>query len=70
MKTTEHLFQSITYQKYCTPIDRKIFFDMPLKNAERTYKQIIEMGRNNDYRTVNSLDYKYFSKHYKLIAID
>ena len=52
MKTTEHLFQSITYQKYCTPIDRKIFFDMPLKNAERTYKQIIEMGRNNDYRTL------------------
>ena len=51
-------------------IDGKTFFDMPIKNAEETYKQIIEMGRNNDDTTGNLLDYEYFSKHYKLIAID
>ena len=28
------------------------------------------MGRNNDYTTGNLLDNEYFSKHYKLIAID
>ena len=28
------------------------------------------MGRNNDYTTGSLLDYEYFSKHYKLIAID
>ena len=28
------------------------------------------MGRNNDYTTGNLLDYEYFSKHYKSIAID
>ena len=28
------------------------------------------MSRNNDYTTGNLLDYKYFSKHYKLIAIN
>ena len=28
------------------------------------------MGSNNDYTTGNSLDYEYFLKHYKLIAID
>ena len=28
------------------------------------------MVRNNDFTTRNLLDYKYFSKHYKLIAID
>ena len=28
------------------------------------------MGRNNDYTTGNLLDYKYFSKYRKLIAID
>ena len=28
------------------------------------------MSRNNDYTTVNLLDYEYFSEHYKLIAID
>ena len=28
------------------------------------------ISKNNDYTTVNLLDYEYFSKHYKLIAID
>ena len=51
-------------------IDGKSLFDMPIKNNEETYKQIIEMGRNNDYTTGNLLDYDYFSKHYKVIAID
>ena len=51
-------------------INGKSFFDMSIKNGEETYEQIIEMGRNNDYTTGNLLDYEYFSKHYKLIAID
>ena len=28
------------------------------------------MGRNNDHTIGNLLDYEYFSKHYKLVAID
>ena len=28
------------------------------------------MSKNNDYTTGNLLGYEYFSKHYKLIAID
>ena len=51
-------------------IDGKSFFDMPIKNEEETYEQMIEMERSNDYTTGNLLDYEYFSKHYKLIAID
>ena len=51
-------------------IDGKSFFGTPIKNDEETYKQIIEMGRNNDYMSGNFLDYEYFSKHYKLTAID
>ena len=51
-------------------VDGKSFFDTPIKNDDETYEQIIEMRRNNDYTTSNSLDYEYFSKHYKLIAID
>ena len=43
---------------------------MHIKNAEETYEQIIEMGRNNDYMTGNLFDYEYFSKHYKIIVID
>ena len=31
---------------------------------------MIEMGRNNNCTTSNLLDYEYFLKQYKLIAID
>ena len=51
-------------------INGKSFFEIPMKNCEETYKHIIEMGGNNDYATSNLLDYEYFSKHYKLLAID
>ena len=34
------------------------------------YEKIISIGKNNDYATGNLLDYEYFSKHYKIIAID
>ena len=43
---------------------------MTIKDDEETCEQIIEMTRNNDYMTGNLIDYEYFSKHYKLIAID
>ena len=32
-------------------------------------KKNIEISKNNDDTTGNLLDYEYFSKHYKLIAI-
>ena len=51
-------------------MDRKSFFDRQIKNKEETYEQIIEMGRNNDCTTGNLLDYEYFSKPHKFIAID
>ena len=51
-------------------IDGKSFFEIPLKNKEEAYEAIIEMSKNNDYTTGNLLDYEYFSKHYRLIAID
>ena len=46
------------------------FFEIPIKNKEETYKAINELIRDGDFTTGNSLDYKYFSTHYKLIAID
>ena len=51
-------------------IDGKQFFEIPVKNKEEAHKAIIEMSKNNDYTTGNLLDYEYFSKHYKLIAIN
>ena len=37
------------------------------KNKE-VCEKIIEMNKNNDCTTDNTLDYEYFSKHYELIA--
>ena len=50
-------------------IDRKSFFDLPVKNEE-AYEKIIDMSNNNDYTTGNLLDFAYFKENYKLIAID
>ena len=41
-----------------------------MKNKEEAYKKIMSISKNNDYTTGNLLDYEYFSKHCKLIAID
>ena len=41
-----------SFSKYYIPnIQRKDFLDMPIKDGEKTYEQIIEMGRNNNYMT-------------------
>ena len=51
-------------------IDGKSFFDLSVKNNEDAYEKIIDMSNNSDYTTGNLLDYAYYKKHYKLIAID
>ena len=51
-------------------IDEKSFFDLPVKNEEKAYEEIIEMSNNNDYKTGNLLVFAYFKENYKLITID
>ena len=43
---------------------------MPLKSEKKAYEKIIEMSRNNEYTTGNLLDFVYFRKKSKLIAIE
>ena len=51
-------------------IDKLAFFDLPIKTEEEAYEKIIDISRNNEYTTGKLLDYYYFKKCYKLIAID
>ena len=51
-------------------IDKLAFFDLPIKTEEEAYEKIADISRNNEYTTGNLLDYDYFKKYYKLIAID
>ena len=43
---------------------------MPVKYEEEAYGKIMNMSRNNDYTTVNLLDFAYFKENCRLIAID
>ena len=75
IKQIELLFQSIYVPKveikdFNVLVDGKPFFEIPLKNKEEAYEQIIEMSTNNDYTTGNLLDYENFLKQYRLTAID
>ena len=51
-------------------IDKLAFFDLPIKTEEEAYEKIIDISKNNEYTTVNLLDYDYFKKYYEFIAID
>ena len=53
-------------------LDGKIFFDQPINSMIKTYENIrkITIGREDDYTTGFLLDYTYFKKYYKIIAID
>ena len=51
-------------------IDKLAFFDLPIKTEQEACEKIIDISRNNEYTTGNLLDYDYFRKYYKLIAID
>ena len=51
-------------------IDKLAFFDLPIKTEEEAYEKVIDISENDEYTTDNLLDYYYFKKYYKLIAID
>ena len=67
---SKYYTQKVEIEAFIVLIDGKSSFDVPIKNKEEGCKKIIELIRNSDYTTGNLLDYEYFSKHYKLIAID
>ena len=60
----------VMVKDYNVIIDKLVFFDLPIKTEEGAYEKIIDISRNNEFTIGNLLDYDYFKKHYKLIAID
>ena len=67
---SKYYVPGVEIKKFNVLIDGKPFFDIPIKNKEEAYEQIIEMSKNNDYATGNLLDYQYFKNHYQLSAAD
>ena len=69
---TKYYLPKVEIKDYNVRIDRKNFFDLPGKSDMRTYDNIwkIATDQGDDYITGCLLDYNYFNKHCKMIAID
>ena len=66
----EFYLPKVMVKDYNVIIEKLAFFDLPIKTEEEAYEKIIDISRNNEFTTGNLLDYDYFKKYYKLIAID
>ena len=67
---SQFYFPRVMVKDFNVIIDKLAFFDLPIKTEEEAYEKIIDISRNNEYTTGNLLDYDYFKKYYKLIALD
>ena len=58
--------------KYNVIIDGRNFYDNPIESDIEKYRELkkVIIGKGEDYTTGSLLDYDYFKKHYKLIAVD
>ena len=63
---------NVEIKDYNAMIDRKNFFDLPIKNNKIKYENIRKTttGQGDDYTTCCLLDYTYFRDYYKMIAVD
>ena len=62
----------INLNKYSVVIDRRNFYDNPIESDIEKYRELkkVMTGKGQDYTTGSLLDYNYFKKHYKLVAVD
>ena len=63
---------TVEVKDYNVMINGRHFFHQPIKDDLKTYDNVrkIATGQADDYKTGCLLDYPYFQKYYKLIAID
>ena len=50
--------------------DGRNFFDQPIKKNDQRKIRKIATGQGADYTICCLLEYPYFKKHYKMLAID
>ena len=67
---SDYYVPNVEIQDFNVLVDGKSFFDLPAKNEDEAYENVMDMNNNNDYTTGNLLDFAYFKENYKLIATD
>ena len=72
ISSKRYYLSTISIKDYNVMIDGNNFFYQQIKNDKITYGNIrkIATGQGDDYTTGCLLDYAYFKKYYKMIAID
>ena len=62
----------IDLEKYNVIIDGRNFYDNPIESDIEKYRESkkVMIGKGEDYTTGSLLDFNYFDKHYKLLAVD
>ena len=62
----------INLEKYNVIIDGRNFYDNPIESDIEKYRELkkVMIGKGEDYTTRSLLDFNYFDKHYKLVAVD
>ena len=62
----------IDLEKYNVIIDGRNFYDNPVESDIKKYRELkkVTIRKGEDYTTGSLLDFNYFDKHYKLIAVD
>ena len=62
----------IDLNKYNVIIDGRNFYDNPIESDIEKYRELrkVMIGKGEDYTTGSLLDFNYFEKHYKLVAVD
>ena len=68
----QYYLPTVEMKDYNVMIDGRNFFDQTIKNDLKTYDNIrkIATGQGDHYISGCLLDYPYFKKYYKWIAID
>ena len=68
----QYFLPTVEIKDYNVLIERRNFFDQPVKNNSRTYDNIrkIAIGQGGSYITDCFIYYPYFKNYYKVIAID
>ena len=59
-------------EKYNVIIDGRNFYDNPIESDIEKYRELkkVMIGKGEDYTTGSLLNFNYFDKHYKLVAVD
>ena len=62
----------IDLEKYNVIIDGRDFYDDPIESDIEKYRKLIKVmiGKGEDYTAGSLMDFNYFDKHYKLVAVD